>query len=163
MSARNPFHIIRDAIISAGNKAYYVKRIRDTEQLVESVDKDITAILSPGLFDQLRLWSIRDILTNRFEKLLDDGEQLDLFRDLDFQITFGRGDKSYQKTLGDLDYEHGLKARYRKASNIDRANRALADFDRVWAFVGPLLKANPEWLWRDAVSHLEANGGIPAE
>lgn len=163
MSARNPFHIIRDAIISAANKAYYVKKIRGTDELVDSVDRDIIALLSPNLFIELRRWSIRDIVTNRFEKLLDDGEQLDLFRDLDFQITFGRGDKSYQKTLGDLDYEHGLKTRHRKESNIDRANRALADFDRVWTFIGPLLKSNPTWVWRDAVAHLEATGGIPAE
>jgi hypothetical protein len=163
MSARNPMIVVRDAIISAGNKAYYVMKVRDTEQLVNIVDKAIGEMLSPNLFAELRRWSIRDILTNRFEKLLEDGEQLNLFRDLDFQITFGRGEKSYQKTLGDLDYEHGLKARHRKESNIDRANRALADFDRVWAFVGPLLRANPEWKWRDAVAHLEANGGIPAE
>jgi hypothetical protein len=163
MSARNPFHIIRDAIISAANRAYYIKKLRNTEDLVDYVDKDIVTLLSPRLFDELRRWSIRDIVTNRFEKLLNEGEQLNLFRDLDFQITFGRGDASYQKTLGDLDYAHGLKTRERKQSNIDRANRALADFDRVWAFIGPLLQANPEWFWRDAVAHLESHGGIPAE
>jgi len=161
MSGRNPLHIIRDAIISAGNKGYYVKNIRNTDTLVDFVDKEIQTLLSPKLFDDVRRHGIHDILTSRFEKLLDDGEQLDLFRDLDFQITFGRGDKSYQKTLGDLDYEHALKARQRKESNIERARVSLADFDRAWTIIGPLLKANPGWLWRNAVDHLEKTGGIP--
>jgi len=161
MSARNPFHIIRNAIISAANKAYYVKKITNTEQMVDAVDRDIKGLLSPKLFDEARRHQIRDMITSRFERLLDDGEQLDLFHDLDFQLTFGRGEESYQKTLGDLDYEHGLKARHRKVANIEAANRALADFDRAWRYIGPLLKANPDWLWRDAVTHLETTGGIP--
>jgi hypothetical protein len=163
MSLRNPLHIYRDIVIGAANRAYHVKKIRNTMEMAIYVRDEIKLMLSDKLNEQMALERIINIIGNRFERLLDEGSTLDLFHDLDFQITFGRGTETYQRELGDLDYEHALLFRRRKQSHMEKMAESLKEFDRVWTFIGPLLKANPDWLWRDAITYLEANGGIPAE
>lgn len=163
MSMRNPLHIYRDIVIGAANRAYHVKKIRNTLEMAIYVRDEIKVMLSDKLHEQMDIERIANIIGNRFERLLDEGATLDLFRDLDFQITFGRGAETYQRELGDLDYEHARLFRQRKQSHLEKMAESLKEFDRVWTFIGPLLKANPDWLWRDAIAHLETHGGIPAE
>jgi len=56
---------------------------------------------------------------------------------------------------------NGRTLRERKVANIAKAAAALDEFDRVFGFIEPLMKAHPEWLWRDAVAYLETHGGLP--
>jgi|SRR5580765_3376027 len=161
--SRNPLHVYRDIVIGAANRAYHIKKIRNTLEMAIYVRHEVGVVLSPKLREQMEIERIINIIGSRFERLLDEGATLDLFRDLDFQISFGRGEETYQRELGDLDYEHALMFRRRKDSHLQKMVQSLKDFDRVWTFIGPLLKSNPGWLWRDAVAHLEANGGIAAE
>jgi hypothetical protein len=158
---RNPLYILKALIDKEASIAYYAKKITRSEELIDAVLNGVEPNISDSLVKQLKRAAVAAILGNRFEELIAAGVQLDFFHDLDFQITFGHGEKAYQKTLGDLDYAHGLKARKRKVANITRANQALAAFDDAWRHIGPLLKAHPDWVWRDAVTHLEATGGIP--
>src|SRR5262245_6789153 len=146
MSSRNPLHIFRRLVISAANRAYHVKGMRNTEEIAKYVQKENKHILSPKMHEQLEIASIKDLIGNRFERLLDEGETLDFFRDLDHQITFGHGAKQYQRELGDLDHEHALKFRQRKHAHMQKMEQALKEFDRVWLCIGPLLKAHPVML-----------------
>jgi hypothetical protein len=161
MSARNPLHILKSQIDRSANKAYHVKNLRGSDAINNAVLDDIEVLLDPSFIRELKLFGIGTMVGNRFEELVSVHEQLDFFRDLDFQITFGRGQQTYNRTLGDLDYRHAMLARQRKVANLERANTGLARFDRAFGYVGPLLKDNPDWVWRDAVRHLEENGGIP--
>ena len=71
-SARNPFYVLRDAIVSASNRAYYASKIRDSERHAEFVLGEIEGLLSPSFIKILKLYAIRDIIGNPFEKLVDD-------------------------------------------------------------------------------------------
>jgi hypothetical protein len=104
---------------------------------------------------------IRDLITSRFEQTECLTEQVDLFRDLDFQFAFRKRRKTYQRALGDVNLEEGFALERREIVNLEAAQREKARFDRHWAIIRPLLETNPGWLWRDAVAFLEQSGGLP--
>lgn len=167
MTSLNPLRIIKQRIKSAFNRAYFVKKLRDSDAILEEIYKqeiEGEGKISPQV--QKLAWKtlIRDLLTNRLEQLnVFDAEdkQPDLFRDLDYQFTFREHGNPVQCVLGDIDYQRGVALLKRKEANLTAAHHARDDYVRVWSLVGPLLQANEGWVWRDAVSHLEENGGIP--
>jgi hypothetical protein len=161
MSARNPLTIIKGTIYGALNRAYHVRNMRDTGEIVDYIDKEIADVVSPGLLVEARKAWIRDLITSRFEQTECLTEQVDLFRDLEFQFAFRKKRKAYQRVLGDLTLEEGIALERRKIANLEAAQREKARFDRHWAVIRPLLEANPGWLWRDAVAFLERSGGLP--
>jgi hypothetical protein len=161
MSARNPLAIIKGTIYGALNRAYYLRELRDTGEIVEYIDKEIAEVISPSLLVEARRAWIRDLITSRFEQTECLTEQVDLFRDLDFQFAFRKKRKAYQRVLGDVNLEEGIALERRKIVNLEAAQREKARFDRHWAVIRPLLEANPDWLWRDAVAFLERSGGLP--
>lgn len=161
MSARNPLAIIKGTIYSALNRAYHLRKMRDTGEIVAYIDKEIAEAISPGLLAEARRAWIRDLITSRFEQTECLTEQVDLFRDLDFQFAFRKKRKAYQRVLGDVNLEEGITIERRKIANLEAAQREKARFDRHWAVIRPLLEANPDWLWRDAVAFLERSGGLP--
>jgi hypothetical protein len=161
MSARNPLAIIKGTIYSALNRAYHLRKMRDTGEIVAYIDKEIAEAISPSLLAEARRAWIRDLITSRFEQTECLTEQVDLFRDLDFQFAFRKKRKTYQRVLGDVNLEEGITIERRKIANLEAAQREKARFDRHWAVIRPLLEANPDWLWRDAVAFLERSGGLP--
>jgi hypothetical protein len=161
MSVRNPLAIIKGRIYDALNRAYHVRKMRDTGEIVEFIDQEIAEAISPGLLVEARKAWIRDLITSRFEQTECLTEQVDLFRDLDFQFAFRKKRKTYQRELGDVNLEEGIALEQRKIANLEAAQREKARFDRHWAVIRPLLEANPGWLWRDAVAFLERSGGLP--
>ena len=161
MSARNPLAIIKGTVYGALNRAYYLHKMRDTGDIVEYIDTEIAEAISPSLLAEARKAWIRDLITSRFEQTECLTEQVDLFRDLDFQFAFRKKRETYQRTLGDLNLEEGIALERRKIANLEAAQREKARFDRHWAVIRPLLEANPGWLWRDAVAFLARSGGLP--
>jgi hypothetical protein len=161
MSARNPLAIIKGTVYGALNRAYYIRKMRDTGEIVEFIDKEIAEVISPSLLVEARKAWIRDLITSRFEQTECLTEQVDLFRDLDFQFAFRKRRKTYQRALGDVSLEEGIALERRKIVNLEAAQKEKDRFDRHWAVIRPLLEANPGWLWRDAVGFLEQSGGLP--
>jgi hypothetical protein len=161
MSARNPLAIIKGTIYGALDRAYHLRKMRDTGEIVEYIDKEIAEVISPSLLVEARKAWIRDLITSRFEQTECLTEQVDLFRDLDFQFAFRKKRKTYQRALGDVSLEEGIALEQRKMANLEAARREKARFDRHWAVIRPLLETNVGWLWRDAVAFLEQCGGLP--
>jgi hypothetical protein len=111
--------------------------------------------------DWRKQW-IRDLITSRLEQTDFFTEQLDLFRDLDYQFAFRKkGGKVEQRTLGDLNLAEILVLEQRKAANYTAAGRELMRFRTAVSYVRPLLEAHSDWCWRDAVAYLESHGGLP--
>jgi hypothetical protein len=167
VTSLNPLRVIRSRIVASFTRAYHVKKLRDTDAICGYVYRDVIESegkVSPVLVKQALLTLIRDILTNRLEQMsaFDEPEvHPDLFRDLDYQFTFREHGKPVQCVLGDVNYDRGLALLKRKESNITAAIHARDDFVRVWSLIGPLLRENRGWMWRDAVRYLESHGGIP--
>lgn len=161
MSARNPLAIIKTTIYDALSRAYHVRKMRDTGEIVAYIDTEVAQMISPSLLVEARKAWIRDLITSRFERTECLTERVDLFRDLDFQFAFRKKRKSYQRTLGDVNLEEGIALERRKIVNLEAAQREKVRFDRHWAVIRPLLEANPGWVWRDAVGFLARNGGLP--
>jgi hypothetical protein len=167
MTSANPLRIIKRRIDAAFNRAYHVKKLRGTDAICEYIYEDMVAgegKVSPMLQKQAMLTLIRDLMVNRLEQLnaFDEPEaHPDLFRDFEYQFTFRKGGERVQCVLGDLDYKRGLSLLKRKESNITAAIHARDEFSRVWSIIGPLLRQNPDWVWRDAVKYLSEHGGIP--
>lgn len=161
MSIRNPLTAIKNSINSALARAYYVKKLRDTDQTVDFIYKEITDLLHPNMFALMVKALIRDMITSRAEQTNFFSDQPDLFHDLDYQYAFRRNDKSVQCALGDFTLVEVLAVEQRKESHVVAANRELQRFRDHAAYIKPLLQANSDWRWRDAVAHLEKNGGLP--
>ena len=167
MTSLNPLRFLKKRIKRAFHRAYYVKKLRDSDAILEEIYKqeiEGEGKISAQVVKQALKVLIRDLLTNRLEQInaFDAEEkQPDLFRDFDYQFTFREDGKPVQCVLGDIDYRRGLALLKRKEANITAAHHARDDYVRVWSLVGPLLRANEKWVWRDAVSHLEEHGGIP--
>lgn len=88
--------------------------------------------------------------------------QLHLWEDLDQVLAVQRADgKTEGVELGDF----GLAEVEARTQQI-RVNRehVIAE-ERMWLraceFIRPLLEANPDWCWRDAVDHMRETGGLP--
>jgi hypothetical protein len=162
MSARNPVAIIKDAVLSAYRRAYNIRHLRDTEQIVDYIYAEIDLVVSPKLLvAAVKAW-IRDMVNDRLEQTDFFSKQPDLFRDLDFALAFHDKDgRSYQRALGDIDLSEALVLQQRKKANIDTAIRQHERFNTAFSFVRPLMETNPGWLWRDAVDYLESHGGFP--
>ena len=167
MTSLNPLRFLKKRIQSAFTRAYHVKKLRDSDAILEEIYRqeiEGDGKISPQVIKQALKGLIRDLLTNRLEQLnaFDAEEkQPDLFRDFDYQFTFREDGKPVQCVLGDIDYRRGLALLKRKEADLIAAHHSRDDYVRVWSLVGPLLKANAGWLWRDAVNHLEEHGGIP--
>jgi hypothetical protein len=167
MTSLNPLRFLKKRIQRAFTQAYHVKKLRDSDAILEAIYKQVIegeGKISPQLIKQALKVLIRDLLTNRLEQInaFDAEEkQPDLFRDFDYQFTFREDGKPVQCVLGDIDYRRGVALLKRKEANLIAAHHARDDYVRVWSLVGPLLRANEKWVWRDAVSHLEEHGGIP--
>jgi hypothetical protein len=128
MSVRNPLTIIKNQIRTASNRAYHVKGMRDTDEIVAYVDEDVQKAIDPKLFKAMRLAWIRDLIISRAEQTEFFTERLDLFRDLDFQFAFRKKAGWYQCALGDVGLEQIEILQKRKTSNIAAAVSGKKDF-----------------------------------
>ena len=63
MSARNPLAIIKGTIYDALNRAYYLRKMRDTGEIVAYIDTEIAGTISPSLLVEARKAWIRDLIT----------------------------------------------------------------------------------------------------
>lgn len=161
MSARNPLTIIKGTIWSALNRAYYFRKLRNTSEIVDAIDKEVVELISPSLLVEMRRAWIRDMITSRLEQTDFFKEQPDLFRDLDYQFAFKKGRETYQCALGDLTLTEVEALERRKLMNIETAVRERDRFSAAVIVIKPLLEANPNWRWRNAVKYLAEHGGLP--
>ena len=95
---------------------------------------------------------------------VDDEEtfQLHLWEDLDQVISVHRpGGGADGVELGDFGLDE-IEARTRQ---IDLNRREVEASQEIWLraceFIVPLLRNNPNWVWRDAVEHMRTTGGLP--
>ena len=101
MSVRNPLNIFKDRIDTAFSCAYYIKKLRNRNDIVDKIYSELTKMLSPLTMEHAIKALILEMITNRKELLGFEG-QFDPWFSLDYPMPINVGREKTIVTLGDF-------------------------------------------------------------
>lgn len=164
MSERSLMQFVRDAARRARN----IKKMTDPHEIAAYCFGEAKSygLITAEWTHEAELQSIIRLVTFRRKapgSRDDDAHQLRLFIDHeDIVFDIRHDDAVVQKALADCGLDDIDQIEQQKDDNIDAAIAERDLFARASGYIKPLLTAHPGWVWRDAVNHLRAHGGLPS-
>lgn len=156
---RSLLHIVKDAARRARN----IKKMTDPREIGQYILKDARryGIVTPQFIEETLIEKFMRLAVMRMQTKPREEEerQLHLFDDCeDIAFHIKHGDGTIQKALGDFDEKDIEQVTQQKLDNIEAAKIEAKHWERAVNVVLPLLRAHPNWLWRDAASELRRSG-----